>query len=189
MGEDLQSLLEKINRDGVEKATAEAGRIVAEAKAKAVDIVKTAKAEAEKAKADGEKAAADYAARAAETVAQAARDTILKIEAAVTALLERVLAQNVDKTLADEANLSALVFDAVKGLVDTADVAVPAALVPALKARLAAQPHLTVTTDETLGTGFSVRLDGGRVEHTFTGEAITGELVKRLRPDLAKLVR
>ena len=35
MSEDLQSLLEKINRDGVEKAKAEAARIIAEAKAKA----------------------------------------------------------------------------------------------------------------------------------------------------------
>ena len=66
MSEDLQSLLEKINREGVEKARAEADKIIADAKAKAADIVKTANAEATKAKADAEKAAADYAARAAE---------------------------------------------------------------------------------------------------------------------------
>ena len=80
MSEDLQSLLEKINREGVEKARAEADKIIADAKAKAADIVKTAQAEAAKSKADAEKAAADYAARAAETVRQAERDTMLKIE-------------------------------------------------------------------------------------------------------------
>ena len=48
MSEDLQSLLEKINRDGVEKARAEAEKIIAEAKARADAIVKEAKAEAAK---------------------------------------------------------------------------------------------------------------------------------------------
>ena len=44
--EDLQSLLEKINREGVEKAEAEAKRIVADAEARAAKIVKDAEAEA-----------------------------------------------------------------------------------------------------------------------------------------------
>ena len=96
MSEDLQSLLERINREGVEKAKAEAERIVSEAKTKAAAIVKTAGEEAAKAKADAEKASADYAARAEETIRQAARDTILKVESSVTALLEKALAKDVD---------------------------------------------------------------------------------------------
>ena len=189
MSEDLQSLLEKINRDGVEKANAAADKIIADAKAKAAEIVKAATAEAAKAKADADKAAADYAARAAETVAQAARDTILKIEASVTAMLTSLLAKDVDKTLSDEKNVAALALEAVKGLTGAAEVAVPAKLAQALKAQLAAQKNLTVVTDDTLGTGFSVRLDNGRVEHAFTGAAIAAELAKRLRPDLARLVK
>ncbi len=189
MSEDLQSLLEKINRDGVEKANAAADKIIADAKAKAADIVKAANAEAAKAKADAEKSSADYAARAAETVSQAARDTILKIEASVTAMLTNLLAKNVEKTLADEKNVAALALEAVKGLAGKADVAVPAKLAASLKAQLASQGKVTVVTDDTVGTGFSVRLDGGRVEHTFTGAAIAEELAKRLRPDLAKLVK
>ena len=77
----------------------------------------------------------------------------------------------------------------MKGLTGAAEVAVPAQLAPALKAQLAAQPNLTVVMDDTLGTGFSVKTDGGRVEHAFTGEVLTAELAKRLRPDLAKLLK
>ena len=77
----------------------------------------------------------------------------------------------------------------MKGLVGKADVAVPAKLAPALKAQLASQPNLTVVTDDSLGTGFSVKVDGGRVEHAFTGSVIAEELARRLRPDLAKLVK
>ena len=189
MSEDLQSLLEKINRDGVEKARAEAERIVSDAKAKASDIVKTAQTEAAKSKADAEKAAADYAARAAETVRQAERDTLLKIESSVTALLENVLRKDVDRALADEKTVASLVAEAVKGLVGPVEVAANPKLAAALKAQLAAQGSITVVMDDTLGTGFSVKTDGGRVEHAFTGDVIAEELAKRLRPDLAKLLK
>ena len=47
--EDIQSLLEKINREGVEKAEAEAKRIVDAAKAKADKILSEARECAERA--------------------------------------------------------------------------------------------------------------------------------------------
>ena len=189
MSEDLQSLLEKINRDGVEKAQAESDRIIAEAKARAASIVKEANEAAAAAKAGAEKAAQDYQARAAETVKQAARDTLIEVKDAVTALLEKLLAQNVDKALADEKTATGLVADAIKGLTGSVEIAAPAKLASALKAQLAAQSNIKVVLDETLDTGFAVKLDGGRIEHAFTGEVIAGELAKRLRPDLAKLLK
>lgn len=187
--EDLQSLLEKINREGVEKAEAEAQKILEAAKAKADALVKSAEAEAAKAKAEAEQAAQDYATRAAETVKQGARDTILKIEASVTAMLEKVLVKDVEKALADETTVKALVTEAIKGVTGSAEVAVPAKLAPALKAQLAAEGSITVVTDDTLGTGFSVKTDGGRVESAFTADVIAAELAKRLRSDLAKLLK
>jgi V/A-type H+-transporting ATPase subunit E len=189
MSEDLQSLLEKINRDGVEKAKAEAARIIAEAKAKADALVKSAAEEAERAKADAKKAAEDYTARAEETIGQAARDTVLKVKASVSALLENALAKDVDRALSDEKTVTALVADAIKGLVGPVEVAVNPKLAAALKAQLAAQGSVTVVTDEDIGAGFSVKTDGGRVEHTFTEDAIAAEIAKRLRPELAKLVK
>lgn len=187
--EDLQSLLEKINRDGVEKAEAEAKKIVDEAKAKAEAIVKEAKAAAAEAKAEAEKASADYAARAAETVKQGARDTILKIEASVTAMLEKLLVKDVEKALADEATVKTIVTEAIKGVTGAAEVAVPAKLAASLKAQLASAGAITVVTDDTLGTGFSVKTDGGRVESAFTADVIAAELAKRLRSDLAALLK
>lgn len=187
--EDLQSLLEKINRDGVEKAEAEAKKIIDDAKAKAEAIVKDAKTAAADAKAEAEKASADYAARAAETVKQAARDTILKIEASVTSMLEKLLVKDVEKALADESTVKSLVTEAIKGVTGAAEVAVPAKLVSALKAELASKGAITVVTDDTLGTGFSVKTDGGRVESAFTADVIAAELAKRLRSDLAALLK
>ena len=187
--EDLQGLLEKINRDGVEKANAEAARIVGDAKAKADALVKAAESAAAQAKADAEKAAADYQVRAAETVKQAARDVVLGVRESVTRLLEGLLAKDVEAALADDAVAVGLVSAAIRDLTGPGEVVAGAKLAAALKAQAAALKDFTLVTDEALGAGFSVRLDGGRVEHAYTGEVIAAELAKRLRPDLAALLK
>ena len=173
MSEDLQSLLEKINRDGVQKAQAQADEIVAAAKAAA------------------EKASAAYAERTNETIRQAARDIVLDVKKSVDALLCRLLTENVNAALSDPASVRNLVAEAIATFASKGDIEVAASskLAEALKAQLAAKGNFTVVTDETLETGFSVKVDGGRVEHAFTGMVIAEELAKRLRPDLAALVK
>ena len=181
MAEELQQLLEKIQRDGVDKANAEAKAILDKANAEAKAIVEKAKEEA---------AATTAADRAKETIGQAARDTVMEVKNGVNKLFEGLLARDVNAALAD--NAAALAADAVKALAAGSDaqVAANAQLAEALRAQLAANAAkgVTVVTDETVGTGFSVRLDGGRVEHDFSEKAITAALAKRLRPDLAKIV-
>jgi vacuolar-type H+-ATPase subunit E/Vma4 len=159
------------------------------AREKAAGIVRDAQTAAAAEKAAAEKAAADYAARAAETIRQSARDTLLKVESSVTAMLAKLLLEDVSAALADPATLGALVSEAVKGVAGPAEVALPPTLAKELQAQLAAKGEWTVVTDETLGTGFSVREQGGRIEHAFTAEAIADEIAKRLRPDLAALLK
>ena len=192
MAEEIQNLLEKIKRDGVDKANAEAAAILEKAKADAKAMTEKAQADAdaivEKAKAD----AKDNAARAEETISQAARDTILKVEQSVTSLLTGLLTKNVDSALSDPAVVTPLVADAIRALVSDgkqAEIATNAKLAEALRAQLAATGNVKVVTDDATQTGFSVRLDGGRVEHDFTGPTIAAALASRLREDLAKFVK
>ena len=191
MAEELQQLLEKIQRDGVDKANAEAAAIVAKAKEEANALVKKAQEDAAAAEAKGKADAEAYAARARETISQAARDTVLKVKEDVTKLLTQLLAQNVSAALATEA--VPLAAAAVKELVtgSGAEVAASAKLVDALRAQLAAQAQngVKVVADEMTGAGFTVKLDTGRVEHDFTDAAISEALAQRLRADLAKLLK
>ena len=192
MAEELQQLLEKIQRDGVDKANAEAAAIVAKAKAEAEALVKKAQEDAAAAEAKGKADAEAYAARARETIAQAARDTVLKVKDDVTKLLTKLLAQDVTSALVSEA--VPIAAAAVKELVSgsaTAEVAASAKLVEALRAQLAAQAQggVKVVADEMTGAGFTVKLDSGRVEHDFTDAAIAGALAQRLRADLAALLK
>ena len=187
--EDLQSLLEKINREGVEKADAEAAKIIADAQAKADTLVKDALAKAAQAKADAEKDAKAYAERAAETIRQSARDIVIGVKDSVTALLENLLAKDVEKALGDETAAVQIVADAIRDLTGPGEIRCGAKLAATLNSQLSALNSFTVAADEALGAGFTVKVDGGRVEHDFTAETISTELAKRLRPDLAKLLK
>ena len=192
MSEELQQLLEKIQRDGVDKANAEAAAIVAKAKDEANALVKNAEEEAAATRAKAEEEAAAYAARARETISQAARDTVLKVKEDVTKLLTQLLAQDVTAALANEA--VPLAAAAVKELVTgsaAAEVATASKFVDALRAQLAAQAQsgVKVVADDMTGAGFTVKLDNGRVEHDFTDAAISGALAQRLRSDLAELIK
>ena len=189
MAEELQSLIEKINRDGVEKATAEAAKIVSAAKEQAAAIVKAANEEAAKSAAVAEAEATASAERAKETLRQAARDAVISVESAVSSLLEKILTANVDASLCDPATASAIAGEAVRDIVASGEIHAGAKIAEALKAQLAAKANFTVVMDEVAGSGFTVKLDGGRVEHDFTGATVAAELAKRLRPDLAALMK
>lgn len=194
MTQDLQQLLEKIQKDGVDKAKAEAEKIVGEARAQAKTLVENAQAEAAKIKAAARQEAEAFERRAEETVRQSARDTVLGVEKAVTALLTRLLLDEVNAAMAKPELAASLAADAVRAYLDgkgTIELSASEPLADHLRATLAANAAqgVSVVTDEATGSGFRVRLANGRVEHTFTGAAVADALAKQLRPRLAALLK
>ena len=195
MTEDLQFLLEKINADGVEKAKAEPERIIGAAHARAKAILDAAKHEAEQTLAAAKLEADAFGRRTEESVRQAARDTLLSVEKDVTAMLTTLLLEEVNAAMNDPHFIATLAEEAVRAYLTgndgaVADIATSAALVDVLRAKLAAAAArgVTVVTDERTGSGFKVRLAGGRVEHDFTGAAVATALARGLRPRLAALL-
>lgn len=189
--ENLDALLNKIRSEGVDSAKAEADAILTSARKEADAIVAKAKAEAAAAEAKAKEEAARLAQGAEATIRQAARDVLLKLEQDITKLLEKTLGGAVNDTLKAGALVEKLVADAVSTYIKTGEVSVAAApeLVPALKQALAKQGDVTVETDAQMGTGFRVRLAGGRVEHDFSGDSVTAALSALLRPQLAQLLK
>ena len=185
--EDLQTLLEKINREGVEKAEAKKREIVDAAQKDASAIVQAAHDEAKRIVAVAQRESAAYADRATESLRQAARDVVIGVKKSIEGILDRLLAKSVNAALADEKVATELVASAIRELAGPGEVACGAKLAEALRARLAEQKAFTVVTDDSLGGGFAVKNEGGRVEHAFTEEAIASELARHLRPDLAAL--
>ena len=191
MAEELQQLLEKIQHDGVEKANAEAAAIISKAKAEAEACKKAAAEEAAAATAKAEAEAKASAERAEKTIQQAARDTIREVKNALDALFENLLTKNVNAALSTPGEAAKIALDAIRSLnADDAEVAANEKLAAALKAQLAADAAsgVNVVLDPTVGAGFSIRLDGGRVEYDFSEAAISAAIAKRLRPALAALL-
>ena len=80
MPEDLQSLLDKINSEGIKKAEEEKAKIIAAAKAEAEQIVSNANSEAAKIIADANKDVAAINTRTVSALRQAARDIALQLK-------------------------------------------------------------------------------------------------------------
>lgn len=194
MTQELQPILEKIQRDGIGKAREEADKIITEAQKQADRLLKSSHAEAEKVAEKARQEADAFTRRAEETVRQAARDTVMQVEKAVTALFTNLLLAEVNQALAQEPVVTELAQAAVKNYLngkDPVELAAGEKLADALRAKLSAEARkgLEIVTDETAASGFRVRLSGGRVEHSFTGAAVADALAKRLRPRLASLMK
>ncbi|MBR0055960.1 MAG: hypothetical protein IJP66_01395 [Kiritimatiellae bacterium] len=196
MSEELQSLLDRIRSDGVEKANAEAKAIIDAAKAEAAKIKADAESAAAKARKDAEADAAAFAARAEATVRQAMRDAKLQLAAELEKQVAAFVTSGVKGALADEAAITGWISKAVDGYLAQGEKGLEvalggdaAAMAAAVKAALAAKAAdgIKVEASPSFPDGFTIRLDGGRVEQCFSAEAISEALGRLLRPELARL--
>lgn len=194
MAEELQSLLDRIQAEGVGKAEARAAEIVAAAEKKAADTVAAAEKKAAELRAAAEADAKASAARSGETLRQAARDVVRSVREDVQATCERLLKADVRAALSGDALAEVVVAVAKASAAEDAgaELRVPAAAAEKIaahaKARLAAElaKGLRIVGDDDVSAGVRVLVQGGRVEHDFTDAAIVEALSRSVRPALAE---
>ena len=200
MAEELQSLLDRIQKDGVDKAEAEAAEIVKNAKDEANSIVAKAKEEAKELREEGKKDAKAFQERTEKALEQAARDIILTVEDAVSATMQAIVKDSVDEAMSIDVLKDALVeivqayVKKEKGSPDielllSAKDQKKVADFFAAKYAAAIKKGLTIKSDSEILSGFKVSISGGSVYHDFTQEAIVEALCAFLRPRLAEIVR
>jgi V/A-type H+-transporting ATPase subunit E len=102
MAEELQSLLERINEDGVKKAEEEKAKIISEAEKKAEQIIKEAEARAEELMKKASEEAEQNEKRAASAIRQAARDITLALKEELQNRLRAVVKESVGKAMTPE---------------------------------------------------------------------------------------
>ncbi len=201
MAEQLQELLERIQKDGVDQAQAEAERILAGARAEAERLVKAAHAEAEQLRRQAEADGKAFAERGETALKQAARDVLLALGACINRALRGLVGADVKAALADPETLGRLVEQAVTAYAQAPEgrqrleVLLPQDQLEAVRrygqARLAEalRAGLSFTGDGHIIAGFRVAVAGDRIEHDFTENAITSALCELLRPQVAAIVR
>ena len=197
MAEELQSLLEKIRSDGIEKAEAERDAILKKAHAEAEEIVRAAQTKAKEISAAAAAEAESSQKRAENAIRQAARDIVLKLKAELETRLRRVVSASVK-----EAMTPAFMAELIRGM--AADFAgdpearitvlaserdadaLSAAVKDTLSASFKSQPQ--VFGDASVKSGLQVSFSGDEVFFDFSEEAITGLVGRYAGEKLARIL-
>jgi V/A-type H+-transporting ATPase subunit E len=194
----LQELLDRIKRDGVEAARAEAARIIATAEARAKELL----AEAERqARTTLDRAAADArrmeeAGRAA--LSQASRDLLLGFRDQLRSLLDALIRADTAAGYGPEV-LSEVIPAVVKALAQsgTEDLAVlvPPAMLAKLDARMISRLAAELTKgvelrpSPALDAGFRVSAKDGSAYVDFSAEALAELLSLHLNARLSQILK
>ncbi len=198
MAAELQHLIERIQREAVDTADQQAAKLLAEAREKAAALVRDAEAAAKAKLAKAEEEAAQFAVRSEQTIKQAARDLLLTIGQSVERVVGGLALQAAGEALTPEVVQQLLVRVVEARVQAGSDAAMTVLLSPDDQAQILAfiqqryrqllEKGLALEGDGRVLKGFEVVLEGGRIRHHFTAEAIAEALGQLLRPKLAVIV-
>jgi len=199
MAEELQGLLDRIQKDGIEKADGEATKIIEEAKTKAADIIGNAKTEAEAMLAKAEEDGKMFQQRGESAISQAARDVVLSVGDAITKTLQGIVSKSVNSAFSTD-DFNALVKSAVLSYCENESASnIELIINEEQREKVAAyfmsemseqmQDGLTIKGDRNIISGFVVSMKEDGLHHDFTGETLTDAIGSLLRPQLAEIVK
>lgn len=199
MAEELQHLLERIQKEAVDAGEKQASELIARARQQAAQIVSEAEAKARARLEQAEKDARQFTERSIQTLRQAARDLLIAVGQGVENIISNLAAEAAEQALTYETVQEMLVklAEAYVGRTDR-ERRIELMLNPTDQARLIhffrarynemLKQGLVIRGDERIFRGFKVQLADGRVTHNFTQEAIAEALANFLRPHLADIV-
>lgn len=199
MDVQLQELVERIRKDGVDTAETKAAEIIKNAEAKAAAIVSSAQKEAERLAKKAEEDAVRSEAAAVSAIKQSARNLLISFRDAITGELESIVKQGVAKAYGAQV-LETLVPQAVKSWIATTgsnDLAVilPKADLETLEAVFAKElknelaKGLTLRPDSMLSGGFRIGEKDGSAYYDFSAEAVADLFASYLNPRVAEIMK
>jgi V/A-type H+-transporting ATPase subunit E len=193
----VQELIEKIKKDGIESASEEASRLKSQAEKEAKGIVENARREAEviiaKAKADAERT--EKAGVAA--VGQASRNLVLAFKSEIQAVLDKIVLRDTAASYGEDV-LKAVLPDIIKGWVskgDGLDLILPEGELKKLQSyfsgKLASELNkgLELKSDRNLAAGFRIAGKDGAAYYDFSAESVADLLSAYLNPRLAETLK
>lgn len=194
----LQELIDKIRKDGIDSASVEASQLKSQAQGEAARIVENARREAEsivaKAKLDAER----FEKAGVAAVGQASRNLVLAFKTEIQAVLDKITAQELTAAYSDDALKAALPellkSWAAKGS-DSLALILPEAQLKKLESffqeKLAGElkKGLELKSDRNLGAGFRIANKDGSAYYDFSAESVAELLSAYLNPRLADILK
>lgn len=197
MPEELNGLIEKIKRDGVQAAERKAGEIESGARTRAEALVNKARKDSEKIVSDAKEEAKKLKESGQAALRQAGRDMLIALKKEIVSMLDTVAARSVGGALKGE-ELVRIIEDLIKAQTDSDKKAMVVTvgkddldrLEKALLADLSKEMKKGVTLkalDDIRG-GFLISYDSGKSYYDFTEEALANYIAYSLKPRLADIL-
>jgi len=199
MDVQLQELIEKIRKDGVESATASAGNIIDEAEKKAAAIVKEAEGKAEEIIRNAKAETARMEKASEDAITQAGRNLIISFRDGINKELSAIVASETEKAY-DQDLLKKLIPETVKAWAGNPDAddltvllsskdlkALGTSLKTALKAKVS--KGLELKADDSLTGGFRIGSRRGNAFYDFSAEEVASLFSAYLNPKTTELMK
>jgi V/A-type H+-transporting ATPase subunit E len=193
----VQELIDKIKKDGIETASSESQKIKAQAETEAAHIIDSAKKEADDILAKAKQDAERFEKAGVAALQQASRNLVLAFKEEIQALLNSIILRQVSSDYNDDALKAALPEIlktwAVKGdntlsvLVNEADLEkIRGFFNEKLNSELSRGVELK--SSRKLKSGFHISSKEGSVYYDFSAEAVASLLSAYLNPKLAEIL-
>ncbi len=194
----LQELIDKIKKDGIESASGEANKMISQANAEAKRIVDAAQKEVasiiERGKAEADK----FEKAGIAAVEQASRNLVLAFKDEIQALLDKITVQSVSSSLNEDA-LKGLIPELIKnwGTKGTDNFAVLLSEADCKKLesyftdKLAGElkKGLELKSDKNLAFGFRIAAKDGSAYYDFSAESVAELMSSYLNPRLQEILK
>lgn len=199
MAEELQALLEKINRDGLRKAEETKGQILAAARKEAEAIEAAAKVQAEKLIAEARREAELLQQKSEQALRQAARNVLLELRGELSGRVREAVTGLLQASLDTEAT-ARIIADLCRGYVERngaesrLEILVPAAdlqvLESSVRAKLAEnlRENVNLLPGKALSGGFTLRIKGSDVVYDFSDTALAEAIAAHLGPRIVAII-
>lgn len=198
MEAQLQELIDKIKKEGVENAEQEGEKIISDAKTKADSIIADAEEKAKQIRSKAGKDAEQMENAGKEALTQAARDLILAVRKRMTRIFDEIIKESTADAMKGKA-LEEIILALVKAWVDknSADIAVllseedKNALESGLMKRLQEEikKGVEIKVSDTLQSGFLVSEKDGAAYYNFSADGIADTLSEFVNPKLAEVIK
>lgn len=195
----LNELIDKIKKDGVDAARTEADATLAEAKSQAEEIVSQARAEADRIVSEARRECDRMTRSSEDAIRQAGRNVLISFRESVAKELERIVGEDVKAVYSSDA-FSDVIVKAVENWTadpDGEDISVllnsedlerlEDTLNSKLKEKL--EGGVTLTANDSFDGGFRIASKDGGAYYDYSAEAVTEMLSKYLSPRVTALLK
>lgn len=195
----LNELIDRIKKDGVDAAKTEADATLAEARSQAEGIVSQARAEADRIVSEARRECDRMIRSSEDAIRQAGRNVLISFRESIAKELERIVGENVNAVYSSDA-LSDIIVKAVENWTadpDGEDISVLlnsedlGQLEDILNSRLKEKLEggVTLKSNDSFDGGFRIASKDGGAYYDYSAEAVTEMLSKYLSPKVTALLK